>query len=429
MNSLLSRLSACVLLASAVVPLSAQDTKPGSKPAKDMGWTGVLGEAEFAALHQLKKGGVAKLHGQMIKVGEANAYLSLPKSKEPSAAVLVIHEWWGLNDHVKHWADRLAADGYAALAIDLYGGVVATTREAASKAMQSVDAEKAQATLVAAHAFLKTDKRVAAAKRACIGWCFGGGWSLRLAMAAPDLDAAVVYYGRLVTDATKLQDIRAPLLGVFGTQDRGIPQSSVDAFEKAMKKAGRDVRILRYDANHAFANPSSARYAKEHASAAWREVRGFLDAQLASADRRGRFKVGSANVHYILPKGWKHDAPRPMRNVNLKVEGVSCYVTVLGGGGGVGPNLNRWRGQMGNQPLSQAEIAKLPRLDMMGRKAALLVTDGSYRGMRGDTMKDARMLGVVCEIQGSAVFVKMLGPKKAVAAQQDAFRAFCSSMR
>ncbi len=249
---------------------------------KPMGWTGVLDEASFAALHDLKQGAVAEpLHGQDIEIDGQRAYLSLPAgAKAPLPAVLVIHEWWGLNDHIRHWADRLAADGYAALAVDLDGGHTATTREEATALMRAVDENAARATLLRAHRFLAEDPRIRATRRGVVGWCFGGGWSLQLALAAPDLDASVVYYGRLVTDVEALRAIHAPMLGVFGNRDQGIPPASVDAFAAAMKEAGRDLRVLRYDADHAFANPSGARYDANNAAAAWAEVRSFLAAKL-----------------------------------------------------------------------------------------------------------------------------------------------------
>jgi carboxymethylenebutenolidase len=260
---------------------SFQDPKPApaaaSQPAKEMGWTGVLGEKEFAALHDLEQRAPPKPKGTTVEVGADKHYLTLPEGKPPFPALLVIHEFWGLNDHIKHWADRLAADGYAALAVDLYGGVIAKDRDAASKAMQAVDRDKAERVLLAALKFLGADPRVQARKRGCIGWCFGGGWSLNLAIAAgKDLDASVIYYGRLVTDKARLEKIQAPILGVFGDRDRGIPPKSVEEWEAAMRELKKDVTVKRYDAEHAFANPSGQRYDEKNAAAAWAEVREFL---------------------------------------------------------------------------------------------------------------------------------------------------------
>jgi len=254
--------------------------------AQDTGLTGVLGEEAFKKLHDLSKEKRPPPAGKMIALERSKAYLSVPKSgKAPFPAVLVIHEWWGLNSHIQYWCDRLAADGYAALGVDLYGGKVAETRDDALKYMKAVDAEKAKAILKEAHAFLAKDPRVLAKKRACVGWCFGGGWSLQHALQAPDLDGAVIYYGRLVTDPKQLATIKAPLLGVFADQDRGIPPKVVNEFEKALKEAGVKHTILRYDAQHAFANPSSGRYDAKAAEDAWKKVRAFLGKRLKQTSR------------------------------------------------------------------------------------------------------------------------------------------------
>lgn len=245
------------------------------------GLTGVLNEEEFKKLHQLKTDQPPALHGQMIELPSSKAYLSLPpNAKPPLPALVVIHEWWGLNDHIKHWTDRLARDGYAALAADLYGGKVATTQDDAMAAMKKVEPETAKKVLLEAHAFLKKDPRVAASKRGVMGWCFGGKWSLELALAAPDVDATVVYYGHVTTDAERLRALKSPLLGVFANQDKGIPPSMVDELEAGLKKAGASYRVLRYDAEHAFANPSNPRYDQKSAEAAWLEVRKFLGEKL-----------------------------------------------------------------------------------------------------------------------------------------------------
>ncbi|MEM7198995.1 MAG: dienelactone hydrolase family protein [Planctomycetota bacterium] len=258
-------------------PTSRPTSSPTSRPASDQAWTGALDETAFAKLHHLRGDAAPALRGETVEIAGTSSYLSLPADgKPPLGGVVVIHEWWGLNDHIKHWADRLAEDGFAAVAVDLYGGKVATEREDALANMKAVQEDGARRVLLAAHKFLADDPRIGAERRACIGWCFGGGWSLQLALAAPDLDAAVIYYGRLETDAQRLRQINARVLAVFGSQDSSIPNETVDLFEASMQEAGRDVRVLRYDANHAFANPSSDRYDGEHAADAWREVRAFL---------------------------------------------------------------------------------------------------------------------------------------------------------
>jgi len=413
-----------------ICALAALASGQEARPPAPMGWTGVLDEKEFAALHELTEGKAPELRGKMVKIGDSNAYLSLPETGKPKSAVLVIHEWWGLNDHVKHWADRLAADGYAALAVDLYGGAVATTRDEALANMKAVDDAAALATLQAGLKFLAEDERVKAGKLACIGWCFGGGWSLRLAMAAPGLDAAVVYYGRLVDDPDQLKKIHAPLLGVFGKRDTGIPPEAVDAFEAAMKKAQRPATILRFDADHAFANPSGARYDSVNAAAAWKQVRNFLGEHLR-VEPDGLFTDGSRELQYDVPEGWKPGAPREMRLVNLEVgPDTTCYIAVLpGDAGGAEANLDRWCQQMGQDPLGLDGFEALTRIPMFGRKGTTIRVDGQYQGMNGELIDEAILLGAICSLDDETVFVKMIGPAPEVAPQQKKFEAFCRSLR
>jgi len=256
------------------------DNGMADQPAVSPPLTGILTEEEFKALHELRTDAPPPAEGTMIEIAGSAAYLSLPDGSPPFPGIVVIHEWWGLNDHIKHWSDRLAADGYAALAVDLYGGKVAETPDDAMSYVRSVDEPRAQEILAAAHAFLAADPRVQAPARGSIGWCFGGGWSLRHAIAAADLDAAVIYYGQPVSDVETLRGIRGHVLGIFANRDGSITPDAVDAFESALAEAGVSHSIHRYDADHAFANPSSARYDQPAATEAWTVVRSFLDAHL-----------------------------------------------------------------------------------------------------------------------------------------------------
>jgi carboxymethylenebutenolidase len=255
-----------------------------------MGITGRLDEASFARLHELRADAAPPARGTEVEIAGSRAYLSLPPDATrgappsgarwggaaPVPAVVVIHEWWGLNDHIKHWADRLAEDGYAALAVDLYGGQVATSPEQAMAIMRAVDETRAKEILTAAHRFLRDDPRVQASRRGVVGWCFGGAWALQQAILQPDLDAAVIYYGRLVTDEAALRGIQAQLLGVFANRDQSIPPDAVAGFAQALQRAGKSIELHQYDADHAFANPSGARYEADDAADAWSRVRTFL---------------------------------------------------------------------------------------------------------------------------------------------------------
>lgn len=240
-------------------------------------------EEQFAALHTLRADEPVKLDGKDVLVGGARAYLSLPANAAPGMpAVIVVHEWWGLNDHIRHYADRLAQTGIAALAVDLYGGNVASTREQAQTYMKNVDPKVATETLKAAAEYLKNEPTIRARRRGVIGFCFGGRWSLETALAVPDLDAAVVYYGFVPTDEESLKPLKAPLLAFFGTKDESIPAATVDAFEATLRKLGKTATIERMDAGHAFANPSGDHYDSAAAKAAWTETRAFLNGKLGA---------------------------------------------------------------------------------------------------------------------------------------------------
>lgn len=274
-----------------VVPLLPAQEKPAAaKPAAGQaapGNTGVLSEEEFAKLHTLKAEEAPPAKGTMVDLADGSkAYLTLPEGWKPGGpAVLVIHEWWGLNSHIKNWADRFTATGRAALAVDLYGGKVATDPQSAGQMMRAVDEKKAVATLLAAFQFLKDDARVKASKRASIGWCFGGGMSLQLALHAPDLDAAVMYYGKPVVNVEQLKKIKAPLLGVFADKDKAFNPALIAEFDQALTTAGVKHAIHHFDADHAFANPSGGRYDAKSAAAAWEKVQAFLAENLPVASK------------------------------------------------------------------------------------------------------------------------------------------------
>jgi carboxymethylenebutenolidase len=222
-----------------------------------------------------------------VTYGEAagqplRGYLAHPRGARGALpAIVVIHEWWGLNDNIRAMTRRLAGEGYLALAVDLYSGAKADNPDAAMKLMSAAMENKApiEENLRRAVAHLKAQ---GAPRIGVIGWCFGGGWSLQTALLVPDqIDAAVVYYGRPETDKEKLARLRAPLLGLFGAEDKGIPAAAVREMEATLKQLGKSVDFHYYEgAGHAFANPSGTSYRAEAAEDAWKRTTAFFKQRL-----------------------------------------------------------------------------------------------------------------------------------------------------
>ena len=209
-------------------------------------------------------------------------YLARPKAATGALpGLIVIHEWWGVNDNIRAMTRRLAGEGYLALAVDLYGGAAADNPDAAMKLVQGTMANRgpAEENVKRAAAYLE---RNGATKLGSIGWCFGGGWSLQTALLMPDqIDAAVIYYGRVETDKEKLGKLKAPVLGLFGEKDGAIPVDGVRAFEKALGELGKPAEIHVYPgADHAFANSSGGNYNASAATDAWAKTTAFFNQHL-----------------------------------------------------------------------------------------------------------------------------------------------------
>jgi carboxymethylenebutenolidase len=227
--------------------------------------------------------------GKTISYGKVGGvpvegYLVRPKkARGRLPGLIVIHEWWGLNENVRDEAARLAAEGYVVLAVDLYAGKVATQPPEAMKLSQQLTASPgpAEENLRAAYAWLDNVEK--APRIGTIGWCLGGRWSLRTALLLPDqVDATVIYYGTVKADEAELARLQMPILGLFASKDRIVPAPTVMAFEATMKRLGKDVDIHMYEgADHAFANPSGTAYEPRAAEDAWRLTTAFLREHLA----------------------------------------------------------------------------------------------------------------------------------------------------
>jgi len=204
--------------------------------------------------------------------------LYTPTGKGPFPALIVIHEWWGLNDWVKQQAEKLAGEGYVALAVDLYRGKVADNADLAHELMRGLPEDRATRDLRAAYDFLAAQSNVKKNRIGSIGWCMGGGYTLDTAIAEPQLAAAVINYGRLLTEPSQLKKINAPILGIFGGQDRGITPDDVKKFQQSMEKLDKRIEVKIYpDAGHAFENPNNKQgYRPEDAADAWQRTVDFL---------------------------------------------------------------------------------------------------------------------------------------------------------
>jgi carboxymethylenebutenolidase len=227
--------------------------------------------------------------GQTVTYGSYDGqsfsgYLARPQEATgPLPGLIVIHEWWGLNDNIKAMTDRLAGEGYTALAVDLYGGEVGANPEQAGQLKQAAESnpQRLEANLSQAYQYLENEQK--APKIASIGWCFGGTMSFKTALLFPqELDASVIYYGGgIQTNSELLEPLQMPILGIFGELDSNPPPETAREFESVLKSLNKSAEIYIYEnANHAFANPSGTRYNAEAAEDAWEKTTAFLDKHL-----------------------------------------------------------------------------------------------------------------------------------------------------
>jgi carboxymethylenebutenolidase len=237
---------------------------------------GVLALVAVCAIHaeETKSDTVQFSNGK----GMATGVLVEPQKMGRYPALVVAPEWRGVTDWVKAESTRLAEQGYVVLAVDFYGGKVATTAEEAAELSHAVSSDEAIANLQGAFAYLQTLKEVDRDHVGAVGWGMGGGYVLKFAARQPRLAACVVNYSVLPTDPNELQQIFAPLLGNFGAEDHGVSAAEVQAFQKTMQGLQRRVDIKIYDgAGNAFENPSNAdAYRPAAAEDAWKRTIGFL---------------------------------------------------------------------------------------------------------------------------------------------------------
>lgn len=211
-----------------------------------------------------------------------NGWLARPdKAVGDLPALIVIHQWWGLDDSIRRAGERLAGQGYMTLAVDMYQGSVAATPKDAMRMSRALtgNEEAGLANIKDAIAYLKS---AGATKIGVIGWCMGGRWSLLTALNFhADIDAAIIYYGGVTDDKDELAVLDMPVLGIFAGNDFIIPPKKAYAFAKSMAELKKDLDFYIYrDADHAFSNPSGTEYNPEAAADAWEKTTAFLERNL-----------------------------------------------------------------------------------------------------------------------------------------------------
>ncbi len=236
-------------------------------------------DASFTAAHLAPKPLVfMPQSGSFIQVKTADGrnarVFEVKAARDTKNFILMIHEWWGLNDYIQREAESLQKElgDATVLAVDMYDDNVATTPEQAGAYLKAVDEKRARAIITGVLNSLPADARIGT-----IGWCFGGGWSMQAAlMAEQRAKACVIYYGMPEMDGEKLAPLASPVLGIFGKKDPWISPKVVADFQSAMKKAKKNLTVKSYDAEHAFANPSNPKHnAKAAADAHKRALRFF----------------------------------------------------------------------------------------------------------------------------------------------------------
>lgn len=217
--------------------------------------------------------------GMVLYHGNTEGYIAIPEGDGPFPALVLIHEWWGLNENIKDLTDDFAEQGYVALAVDLYDGQVAETPEQAGALAGGVreNVEPAFANLESATNYLAGLEFVDGERLASVGWCFGGQWAYNMAANNMNIDASVMYYGRFSLE-DDLSMMRADILGHFGEEDRSIAVDDVEQFEAKLSTLNGDHAVFIYpNAGHAFANEDREdAYNEEAAKLAWQRTLDFL---------------------------------------------------------------------------------------------------------------------------------------------------------
>jgi carboxymethylenebutenolidase len=208
---------------------------------------------------------------------QVTADLATP-AKTLAGGLILIHEWWGLNDEMRALAAKFAEQGFLALAVDLFEGQTTDDPTRARELMSGLDAAKATETMVAWVQWLRSAPSCNG-RVGTLGYCLGGGWSLNTSLATP-VDATVIYYGNVKKTAEELASLKGPVLGHFGKLDQGISPEMAEGFRAALVQAGKPGEVLFYDANHAFSRVGGPNYDASSAALAEQRSLDFLHKHL-----------------------------------------------------------------------------------------------------------------------------------------------------
>ncbi|HEU4595906.1 MAG TPA: dienelactone hydrolase family protein [Pyrinomonadaceae bacterium] len=224
--------------------------------------------------------------GEMVEFesngGVARGYLSTPEGGS-GPGVIVLQEWWGLVPHIKDVADRFAGEGFVALAPDLYHGKSTTSPDEAGKMMMALDIARAEQDLRGAVKYLLGREAVEGAKVGTVGFCMGGVLSLYAASKNEEVGACVVFYGIHPKVEPDLENLSAPVLGLYAERDQSVPPAAVRELESRLKALGKSAEMHIYPGtDHAFFNDARPEvFNPEAASDAWRRTVEFLRRNLS----------------------------------------------------------------------------------------------------------------------------------------------------
>ena len=286
-------LSVLLIITVSLVWISwSKTTPPQPNPSKEQ----IIGCYNMETLHAYQKEasnkGFASLHenpkdlnnyqeiGSMINFNTADgktgsAYFIRAK-KKTNNWLIVIQEWWGLNENIKNEADKYYKDlgNMNVIAVDMYDGKIATTSDSAMKLMRGADMNRMVAIIRGAIEHAGKDAKIYS-----VGWCFGGMWSLQTAiLAGTKAKGSIMFYGRPENNLEKLKTLNCDIIGFFGNKDQSPSPVVVSEFEKNMNSIGKKLETHKYEAGHGFANPSNPSFNAEAAEDAFRKAIAFLKA-------------------------------------------------------------------------------------------------------------------------------------------------------